>query len=224
MRLRDRGKFPPGGYRWYCPQTNFSITPWVSFDVAVGQIIANRQGNPHLTAVNSWSVDPTTVGNELDEFNTKVCQQMGWKDFITDGGPDPGPPKAPSLLSRLAQSAAHVAGGIETIREWDIEGGQLVPQEVSEKRALVCTTCPKNGMGDLSSWFTVPAADLIRKKLEARNHQKIHTTQDPLLGVCEACACPLKLKVHCPIDIIKSKMADEVRQALWPACWILSEA
>jgi hypothetical protein len=221
MRLRDKAKLPPGGYRYFSPETNFSISPWISFEAAVAQIVAHRTANPYQCQKNGWSTDPATVANDLEQFNVHVCQQMGWKDWLSEGGPDPGLPKAPSLLSRLHQSVQAVAAGVETIKEWDIEGGVLVAQQIAEDRANICSQCPKNGKGDLLAWFTVPAAELIKKQLEKRNERKIFTNKDPLLGICEACFCPMKLKVHCPTEIINAKLKPDQRAALWENCWIL---
>lgn len=100
----------------------------------------------------------------------------------------------------------------------------MVDQALAESRATVCAGCPKNGKGDLTSWFTVPAAKLIQVQLEAKNKRKLETKSDEALGVCEACSCPLKLKVFCPLDIINSKMSPTVRTELHPGCWILSES
>ena len=72
MRLRDRAKHPPGGYRYTVAQTNWSISPWISFDAAVQQIIAHRRANPYQAQVNGWSLDPQTVADELDAFNAKA--------------------------------------------------------------------------------------------------------------------------------------------------------
>lgn len=224
MRLKDRNKFPPGGFRYYAPQTNFSIQPWVSFDVAVQQIVAHRKANPHQCAVNGWSTDPATVARELDEYNVKVCQSMNWDQFITEGGfEDIQNPKT-NLLSQLRKSVRRVVAGVETIKEWDIEGGTLVPQDEAERRARICVTCEKNAPGDLTSWFTEPAAQLIKRKLEARNNLKIYTSHDDQLGVCTACACPLKLKCHTPLEVINAKMPAEDRAQLWEHCWILEPA
>lgn len=211
------------------PETRWSISPWISFDAAVAQIIKHRQGNPFLVQSKNWSLDPFVVADELDAFNAAVCQQMRWNDYITEGGPDTPIPKAMSPSSPLNRSARNAAVGVSTIAEWEIAGGHLVPQELAEKRAATCARrkdgkCPKNGSGDSISWFTVPAAELIRKQLESRNNMKIHTTLDPLLGVCEACSCPLKLKVHAPIDIILSKIRPEDKSQLDPGCWILEES
>jgi len=225
MKMKDRNKFPPGGWRFYVPETKWSIQPWISFDAAVAQIIQHRQGNTFLTQSKGWSLDPFVVADELDAFNAAVCQQMNWMAFISEGGPDTSPPKAmsPSGLSNALSAAGKLRAGLNTIREWEIAGGNLVPQEKADARATTCSTCVKNVRGDLTSWFTVPAAELIRKQLESRNNLKIYTHMDPLLGVCEACACPLKLKVHCPLDIVEAKMRPEDRAALDSGCWILNE-
>jgi hypothetical protein len=172
--------------------------------------------------MNGWSVDYETVANELDAYNTMVCKQMGWTDWIWEGGVGDLPAPKASLLSQLRQSARHVVAGVKAISEWSIDG-EIVEPGLAEKRALICTTCPKNGLGDLTTWFTDPAADLIRQQLESRNQRKIYTSQDPLLGVCQACMCPLRLKIHAPIQIILNKMPAEDKGNLWPACWILAE-
>lgn len=108
MRLRNRAKYPPGGFRFRQSETNWTPTTWASFDDTVAQIIAHRNGNPWLIHKNGWSVDPQTVANELDQFNTKVCQEMNWTEYIVDGDPGlyPGivivdaPPPPRKLLTK----------------------------------------------------------------------------------------------------------------------------
>lgn len=222
MRLKDRNKFPPGGFRYYTAATNFSIQPWVSFDVAVAQIVAHRKANPYQSSVNGWSTDTGTVANELDAYNTMVCQQMNWNDYITDGSFE-DLPKVQSRQSLSPRNAARVAEGIKTILEWEVTGGKLVEAAQANARAKVCSTCPKNMAGDLSSFFTEAAAKLIQLQLEAKNNLKLHTDYDPLLGLCDACGCVCKLKVWCPADIILSKMKLDTKERLDPGCWILDE-
>lgn len=93
MRLRDRARPIPGGFRFFQAETNWSIIPWSSFESCVVQIIAHRVGNAWLISRNGWSVDPAQVAAELDAFNTKVCQEMNWTDYIVQG--DPGNYAAP---------------------------------------------------------------------------------------------------------------------------------
>jgi hypothetical protein len=222
MRLKDRNKFPPGGFRFTSAATNWSIRPWSSFDQAVAQIIQHRQGNPHKVAELNWSLDPFVVAEELEQFNVAVCQQMGWREYITDGGPDPGLPKVPSPQSGLSRSA-QLAVGISTIREWEIAGGNVVDRDKANARAKICSSCIKNESGDLLDFFTSKASELIRLQLESKNNMKLNTDLDPLLGICSACHCPMKLKVWCPLDIIKSKLPKESSDALASECWIRHE-
>ncbi len=221
MRLKSRAAHPPGGFRYTIAQTNWSISPWISFDAAVQQIIAHRRANPYQAQVNGWSLDPQTVADELDAFNAKVCQEMGWTQYIGPGDPPKSKP-----LSQLSQSFKSVVAGAKTIDEWDIEGGRLVPQELANSRAAICEPCSENGSAVLTDWFTGPAAELIQKKLEARNNLKIYTNSDPLLGTCKCCKCPLKLAVHIPIEIKLAKIRPEDKEEMKqknPKCWVVVE-
>jgi hypothetical protein len=93
VRLKDRNRQIPGGFRYYQPETRFFPTPWSSFDSCVAQIIAHRQGNLWLVERNGWSLDPAQVSAELDAFNTKLCAEMNWMDYLAQG--DPGSYSAP---------------------------------------------------------------------------------------------------------------------------------
>ncbi len=227
MRLADRGKHPPGGFRYYVPQTNWSITPWVAFDVAVAEIINHRLGNPYISSQNGWSTDPAVVAGELDAFNTAVCQQMRWNAYITEGTPtDPPPPPPPFTIPRspsLAKSAAAAVGGIKTIVQWEISGGKVVEPLLADKRAQICADCPKNVQGGLLDFFTEAAASLIKRQLESRNQMKLSTPSDDRLGICEACGCVNKLSVFCPLEIKVSHLSEQVKAQLDPKCWCLNE-
>lgn len=96
-------------------------------------------------------------------------------------------------------------------------------KSVAETRASVCAGCEKNGRGGLEHYFTVPASQAIKLQLEIRNELKLETGYDDKLNVCEACLCPLKLKVWCPLDHIMKEMDAATKAKLWTGCWILSE-
>jgi hypothetical protein len=53
--------------------------------------------------------------------------------------------------------------------------------------------------------------------------RKLSTMVDAQLNVCVACLCPLKLKVHAPLEFIARHMDPETRAALDPQCWMLAE-
>lgn len=110
--------------------------------------------------------------------------------------------------------------------EWLASGAEAVPQEQATGRGQVCAGCSLNEPGDLSNFFTRAASEAIRKALNTRREWKLETALDKKLGVCGACLCPLKLKVHLPIDRILAKILPESLdyiRANAPGCWLLKE-
>lgn len=116
-----------------------------------------------------------------------------------------------------------VIKGAKSPLSWLLSGRGPVDRTLATARAQVCTTCPKNGTAPLTSFFTEPAAAVIRMALEARHDYKMETPHDAALGVCTACGCVLTCKVHEPIDLIVSHMPGESKSALWDQCWIGKE-
>jgi hypothetical protein len=218
-KLRDRNRFIPNGFRYYQPETKWEAPRHVSFDSVVNALIAHRKGNPWLTQQNGWSVDFETVANEVETYNVKLCQQMGWTDFIMEGGAASAPPFHRPLPHKLK----NVAAGVETLVEWIDDGAEAVNIGLATTRAAVCAACPKNGKGDFTRWFTVPVSEAIRSELNRRREMKLETVHDEKINVCEACLCPLKLKIHMPIDRIRNRLPAESLAALDPSCWIPKE-
>ena len=77
-----------------------------------------------------------------------------------------------------------------------------------------------NGTGDWKQLFTAPAAELIKNQLTAKASMKLATRYDASLGVCEACACPLPLKVWAPLEYALRKMSKETKEKLPEWCWM----
>lgn len=215
MQLRNRQKQIPNGLFFYEPMTKWRSAGG-SFSSIVDQLIAHRIANP-------WLNKPTerpAVENEVDIFNAKVCEANGWTDYIVGG--DPSPPfhlPPPSLGQRLA----NVAAGAEVLIEWIESGAQAVPAEKAAARAAVCAVCPMNQKGDLMAYFTKPVAEAIRRALSQRSDWNLTTPDDFRLGVCTGCDCPMRLKVHMPIERIRSKLKPEVQARLHATCWIPKE-
>jgi len=230
MPLKNRQMQIPGGRGLTYRQ---SETGWVSkryssFDSIVQQVIAHRKGNPHLITKNRWSIEKSAVEAEVDNFNTAICKQMGWWDYITEGGGATPVPFQPSRntphAKTLLQSLKNVASGGSVLVEWIKDGAEAVPAELANARGLICADCPKNAHGDWSAFFTEPVSKAIRSALEQRKGMKLSTPHDDKLHVCTACSCPIPLKLHMPLDRIIEKLPDESRAALDPRCWILKES
>jgi len=229
-RLLDRQKQIPGGLIFYEPSTKWKCRPWSSFDQVVRDLIAHRLGNPALIEKNKWKTDYESVANEVDEYNALRCFQMGWNNFIVQLQGASPPPK--SLSPHQQGQVAAVAGrvkkiwaGIKTLNDWIDSGDDPVPKVQSETRAAACASCPQNGEGDFSKWFTAPASEAIKKQLERLSQLNLSTSLDEKLNICSVCLCPLKLKVQTPMAYIKKHLSDQVFDELKrvPGCWIVSE-
>jgi hypothetical protein len=142
---------------------------------------------------------------------------MGWTDFIIAGGGQQGPF---SNRSNPFGQLPGVAAGAKILVEWIASGEEAVPIDVSESRAAICADCPKNEKGDWTRFFTVPVSNEIKKQLEKRRGWNLKTSHDENLNICGVCLCPIKLKVHVPIDRILKNLDPEVRANLHPKCWI----
>ncbi len=217
-RLADRSRLPPGGLRFYDSVANWAPTAHLSFDATVAEIVAHREKHRHLTELHGWSTDPKIVADELDSYNSKVCAEMGWTQYITEGGPDTS---IPFTLTRQKR-AVQLATGAKPLLKWSING-EVVDEALAAKRAEVCAACPMNVKKQLIDYFTDAAASLIQKELEIRNGRKLSTPHDSDIGICDACGCPLHLKVHCPIEFIKNEVAPQKLSDFDPRCWITSE-
>ncbi len=219
-RLKSREKFIPGGFKFYQPETKWQSPPFASFNTIVGGLVAHRQANPFLTQKHGWPVDPVQVAEEVDAYNAMMCQRMGWTDYFIEGGPD-SPLSQPPHRHHLLVQSQRLAAGAKTLVDWIKDGSEAVPAELANKRAEICAGCPKNGTADLTSWFTMPVSQAIKAAISLRKDWNLSTPFDDKLGVCDACACPLHLKIHMPLDRILARLTDEVKRDLDARCWIL---
>lgn len=222
-RLKNRQLQIPGGFVFFQPQTGWKPRPFSSFNVVVNSLISHRKANPALAKKHNWAMDYDSVAEEVEAFNAKVCQIHGWNDYIIAS---PGTPPLPKNWPRNSQAAEHlgnvVVGGSILIH-WIASGAEAVAPELSEARAQQCVKCPKHGKGPWTAYFTKPLAEAIRAKLNFRRELKLETSVDEVLKVCEACDCPLPLKVHLKIDRLNKEMPAEQKAKLVPECWIHKE-
>lgn len=231
-RLISRQRQIPNGFKFIQPETAWQAPRFASFSVIVNSLINHRKTRPDLVASKKWSLDPEIVSNEVDEFNATLCARHGWTSYISDGSAEPPPPKSQALLQSEKSAIAAAAGkakkiwaGLSTLTEWIDSGTPPVRRELAESRAAACAACPKNGAGDFTSWFAKPASEAILKSMEKLKAMRLSTQNDQKINVCEVCLCPLKLKVHTPVEYIKGNMSKQVLEELKsvPGCWIPAE-
>lgn len=232
MPLKNRQMQIPGGLKFLQPETGWHPRRFSSFDSIVQQVIAHRLGNRHLIAKNGHSVDPAVVANEVDNYNTKICLQQGWGQYVEGGQalavpfrqrgrgvlPPPPPPKA------FAQSLGNVAGGSRAIVDFVANRQEAVPDEVAITRAQICAVCPQNQSGGWLARFTRPVAEAIRRRLEQRRKMNLSTPVDEKLGVCNACDCPIPLMIHFPLETKLKHMSERSKASLHADCWVLKES
>jgi hypothetical protein len=235
MRLKSRVMQIPNGFRWVQSEVNWNsvqaVGKFPSWETLIRAVIAMRLANQHQMVKHGWSVDVETVAAEVDAYNAKVCMEHGWNKYITggSGGSLRRPPLVPVTEERAKQlgvvagKARKIWAGVRTLNGWLDSGEGAVLEEVSLARAKVCLACPMNGRGDFTKWFTVPAADAIKRQMERLGERKL--TSPAGLGVCEACLCPLAIKVWTPMKFIRPYLSDEVVDALRKGkdCWVLKE-
>jgi hypothetical protein len=209
---------PNGGWQFVQPQTRWSLpTPiaW-TFDQAVKKIIEHRMANRAIAVQHKMPMDVPGVSAELVNY-TK--QRLGIPD--PPAGPKFSPQQGlPPPVVAVVEAIKKTAYGAATIIDWLGSGGQAVDSELSTKRAGICINCPQNGSPDLSQWFTVKASEAIQAALSRRNDLKLSTPHDMQLGVCAACLCPMRLKVHTPLEVIISHLKPEIQAQLDTNCWI----
>jgi hypothetical protein len=249
-KLKNKNAEIPGGIRFRQAQIPQWKSPPGGFKVVVSSVIAMRRANPGITKQYNLSLDPVVVADEVDAYCAALCKAAGYNDFITEGGgggpdfpktfpsqwnlrsggPAAGANSQPSTPPSWFRSLGQVGTGIRTLADWLGHDGVPVAKELSEKRASICASggpdgkrCQFNMEGDLTSFFTKPASELIRRQLAERNEMKLETSHDANLGVCDGCGCPLKLKVHCPLEFIKKHIPAGGEANLSSFCWITKE-
>lgn len=228
LKLKDRLKPPPNGYLYKQKQTgwcNWLVVPesvW-DFKLCARAIQQHRLANPRF----KLNTNLVAIEDELDRVNAeRVAAIPNASIYIQQTGGPTAPfsqTRPGRALSAVAGSIAKMAQGTGTLIDWVADGAPAVTPEESDRRSKICLVCPQNSHSDMTSFFTKPASELIRKQLEKLNALHLVTQQDPSLGVCLACSCPLKLKVHTPLDYIKAHMSEQTKKDLDPKCWILEE-
>lgn len=237
MPLIKRTTFPPKGWMFYQPQTQWPRSQeefaGMTFDQVVDRIIAHRAANPRFR--QNWSLDVDEVSDELDLF---TCVRLKFDpNYCTGGGTSPKvPPPLPGsaaagVLGRAGRRGAAVVergrkyiAGIAVLLDWLGSGGHTVLRELAEARAAVCAACPKNQeLGTIDELFTTEAASRLKSFLSLKGEMKLSTTQDGKLKTCAACLCKPELKVWTPLEHVVKKLKPEQEAELDPKCWILTE-
>lgn len=233
------GTWPPGGWQYFDPKTNYRETKPTEHDrnEAAEAILAMRKNNKHIYRGNDLTF--ASALESLEAFTAKRLEYKGLKQFLLPDQPvqqsTPLVKKKASVqgqVAKVAEEKRHnfverikrIASGSQTLKDWIGEGHNPVSFELAEARSSLCVSCPLNDSGpDLLAKITSAVSEAIHKQMELKQHLNLRTTNDAKLGTCSACLCPLKLKVWSPLEFIEDNMDQSVAMELDPSCWILSE-
>jgi len=222
VRLKSRTQCPVNGFQFIDPAISPDAMQTWDFESLVAQVQNRRAANPRF----GLTTDANSIRQEVDAQNAlRMLSIRNAESYVTvEGGADPNrsAPRSPSWAGAVG-GVVKVAAGMGILKDWLGAGGQAVPPAKSETRAGVCTVCPQNQPGNLLALFTQPVAERIKAQLAMKQDLSLTTSYDDKLEVCQACACPLKLKVHTPLEHILAHLPAEVREKLDPSCWILKE-
>ncbi len=226
-KLLNRLRQIPNGFVFTQPQTGWDAVKVLgkhpSFDRLVDALVAHRKGNPWVCHKHQLVTDRLAVAEEVDLYNAKICLANGWTDFIvnTEASPPKYLPQLPEGGGAVA-AVKRVAVPVKLAIEWF--GNDLLPVEVTlaEKRALICSKCPKNDPDPtLFQRIGAVAAEKLRKLIEFKHNLSLRTSVDDKLHTCSSCDCHLPLKIWTPLKHVLAITSEETKAKLHPDCWIL---
>lgn len=244
MRLKSRSAFPPGEFQVLHPEAGMKEPFKGSFNEAVMFERGFRRKNPALAQKLGLPDDQTAVENWVDEFNANRCVAHGWTSFVNldsavsessfaipDAQKKTRGPNWPKPAAGAAKAAADAYTSL--FKDGPVE------RALAEDRAAICSQCPQNNThASLASLFTSAAASAVTSLIGMVRDMNMNTSLDSSLGICDACLCPMKAKVHVRIGTLTGSMPNDV----WPKlqregdivenevrrhverCWILTES
>src|SRR5512137_1066676 len=173
LQLKDRQKSIPNGFKFYLPELKWNAPGnYPSFTRVCDALQAVVNANLAMAQQKQWPTDRPGIEAWVDTYNASLCAAMGWNDYITSEGVPSVPKMSPSLQKETLQSLAAAAArakelvaGAKSLIEWDESGENAVPRDLANSRAMTCSACPRNEPGDWTKWFTVPAAELIKRRV-----------------------------------------------------------
>lgn len=232
MKLKSRNENIPGGFVWLQPETGYEAPKNLSFNSVVDAVVKHRLGNSWLAKKHNWSTDWNVVADEIEHSNAlRMHSNPKFSHFLSDdaGGSSFSGPfswNKPNRVANVVAGVKRVVAGVKVLTDWLGSSGRSVQKEQAENRAAVCVVCPQNRDGDWTTMFTKPVSDMLRLQLSIKGDLKLATSKDNQLHICQACSCPLKLKVWTPLRHILDNMDAETKARLqpeFPVCWIRSE-
>lgn len=239
-----RRKWPPkGGWIYHEPATGWSTKTPMSdnFDSTVQKIIQHRLANrAYNLSVDRMDVELALMDQTAQRIIKEAPEHVTeWVVPVDDEAKKksqaqkPSPPRraaadvlhaAPSAVDRILGRIRSIARGAATLADWIGDGAVPVSPFVADRRGAICAGCPMNRPADdFADVVTGSIAEAISAQTIVKNAAGLASAHEDKLGFCDACGCPLRLKVWVPLHTIKARTEQETMDAFHPACWIRNE-
>lgn len=220
MPLKSTTSFPPGGFTYQQPESKLKFSQLIPLPDQAKLVAAHRKANgfPRSTTAEA--------AQDIEEWTClRLNNDPEW--CITDTQKKTAGLPLVRRLGQAAQAAGEsvskALAGARILYEWFGEGGVPVEHALAQSRANCCVACPKNS-ADKGLLSTLSAT--AHRHLEHRSEMKMSVAGEERLGVCLVCHCPMKLKIHTPIDLIAEHTTKETMRELDnipTPCWVRDE-
>lgn len=226
MRLKSRTKFPPGEFAIILPEIGMKQSIQGSFNECVDAFALIVKRNPAQAQRYNWPTDRANQELFVEDQNARRLVAAGWTQFVESSDPSAPVQYSPVISKKNdAQPVSAVKQATQAYKDL-FQNGPVV-RELAEKRASTCLACPQNNTRDsIQNVFVETVASSLRALISLTKDMGLTTSHDDLLGICEACGCAMKSKVHVRIEKLTGNMPQNVRDKLNkenPVCWIKSE-
>ena len=221
MRLKSREKFIPGEFQVLIPQAGMKQPFKGSFSEAVQFLYAFRAKNTALTEKHGWSLDLDVVADDVDAYNAQRMAAAGYFNFVEMEANSIQKKTSSGMFDRVANAAGTIKTALAIYRDLFGPDGKVVAKDEAERRATICVACPKNDTaGGLKKYLVEKAAKEIMGVFSMLKSKNATTSFDDKLGVCQACECPMRAKVHVESHVLKKHIKPDQIAKLDTNCWI----
>ena len=241
--LKPRRHPPNGGWSYWCNVGKMDFPGGFAFDVQIEKIREYRAANPSLNLPS----DLGSVRHELLQFTfLRMRRQLGLEVTMewfeaTDtndveieqlikkklpnlpSGPESSTATAGARPVEIIKIIRDAATGKRILRDWVGDGGVPVSPDKAQARANTCIACELNKPANLAQRLLGVVAAFIKEQMELKNQMSLKVENEDKLLTCQACNCPLPLKVWVPLTTIMLQTSELQRNGLDKNCWIRKE-
>jgi len=143
--------------------------------------------------------------------------QLGWQKVVEDSMCENYDPVFWHFVDETPGGAprsigvADVINFLKVLATWTKDSREFVPQEEAERRAAICSACPKNVPIENCTVCAALGAN-VAAVLGDRA-----TGRDGELKACQVCGCSNQGQVHFPLSVLQKGITADM---VWPShCW-----